>query len=72
MISKTNKKNLKFLGWVPEDIDLFNYEFEDAIESYENNYKIRKVFIHDYPENIFSKTLIHLIPLIFDENDSNF
>ena len=55
LISKTSKKNLSFLGWIPEDVDLFNYEFEDAIESYEDYYKSRKVFVHDYPDNIFSK-----------------
>ena len=65
--SRTGEKGMDFLGWIPADLDLFAYEFEDAIAGYTKNIQTRKVFFHDFPDHIFSKTLISLIPKMFGE-----
>ena len=66
-ISKTGEKGMEFLGWIPADLDLFAYEFEDAVASFTDNSQRRKVFFHDFPDHIFSKTLVNLIPRMFEE-----
>ena len=67
LISKTGDKAMDFLGWIPADLDLFTYEFEDAIESFKGESRRRKVFFHDFPDHIFTKNLINLIPRMFEE-----
>ena len=64
-LSKKLDHVMEFLGWIPADLDLFIYEFEDAVASYQNKENKRKIFTHDFPEHIFSKTLKSLIPRLF-------
>lgn len=67
LISRNNEGGMEFLGWIPADFELFNFEFEDAISDFTNESTSRKIFIHDFPEHIFSVTLINLIPRMFGD-----
>ena len=65
--ASSNEGGMEFLGWIPADLDLFTYEFDDAIANFTSETPNRKIFIHDFPEHIFSITLINLIPRMFGE-----
>jgi cellulose biosynthesis protein BcsQ len=66
-ISQKMENGMEFLGWIPADLDLFTYEFDDAVASFRNEANKRKIFSHDHPDHIFSKTLRNLIPRMFGE-----
>lgn len=66
-LSRNIDNGMEFLGWIPADLDLFIYEFDDAIASYTNNTNKRKIFSHDFPDHIFSRTINDLIPKMFNE-----
>lgn len=65
--SKTRKISIDLLGSIPTDLDLFTNEFEDAVEGFSRENFTRKIFLHDFPDHIFSKTLINLIFRIFGD-----
>ena len=65
--TKKMENTMEFLGWIPADLDLFTYEFEDAVADFKNETSKRKIFSHDFPDHIFSKTLRNLIPRMFGE-----
>lgn len=68
-IHNETKSGMEFLGWIPADLDLFAYEFNDAVAAYKNETFERKIFSHDFPDHIFSKTLQNLIPKMFKEEE---
>lgn len=61
------ENGMEFIGWIPADLDLFTYEFDDAVASFKNQDYKRKIFSHEFPEHIFSRTLTNLIPRMFDD-----
>ena len=65
-LSKAADHGMEFLGWIPADLDLFVYEFDDAIAAFKNDLNKRKIFSHDFPDHIFSRTIRELIPKMFD------
>ena len=67
LITRTGEGGMEFLGWIPADLDLFTYEFDDAVAAFTHESPTRKIFLHDFPDHIFSKTLINLIPRMFNE-----
>lgn len=59
-------QNMEFIGWIPADLDLFVYEFNDAVANFTNKTSRRIIISHDYPNHIFSTTIKELIPKIFE------
>lgn len=59
-------KVVKFLGWIPTDSKLEQIEFEQAVKTLQNQESRRVIYTLDQPNHILSKTLIDLIPIMFE------
>lgn len=59
-------KVVKFLGWIPTDSKLEQIEFEQAVKTLQNQESRRVIYTIDQPNHILSKTLIDLIPIMFE------
>ncbi len=64
-------KHISFLGWIPQDYRVLNYEFEQALKTIQGEESSRIIFTADQPEHIFSQKIIELIPVLFDEQMEN-
>ncbi len=60
-------KVVKFLGWIPTDLELQRTEFQEAIMVLRGEESFRMIYTLEQPEHIFSTTLVSLIPILFDE-----
>ena len=60
-------KVIKFLGWIPTDLELQKREFREAIKTLEGHESSRVIYTHEQPEHVFSTTLIKMIPTLFGE-----
>ncbi len=63
-------KVVDFLGWIPQDQTLLNYEFEQALKTIRGQESSRVIFSVDQPEHIFSQTIIQLLPVLFNEPEA--
>ena len=58
---------VKFLGWIPSDLELQNIEFQEALKALKGLQSSRIIYTLEQPDHIFSTTLIDLIPILFEE-----
>ena len=59
-------KVVQFLGWITTDSELEQIEFEQAVKTLQNQESRRAIYTIDQPNHILSKTLIDLIPIMFE------
>ncbi len=60
-------KVVKFLGWIPTDLELQSIEFREAIKALQEQESSRPIYTLDQPNHIFATTLIDKIPELFGE-----
>lgn len=60
-------KVVEFLGWIPQDSTLLNYEFEQALRTLRRQESSRIIFTLNQPDHMFSTKIIELLPILFDE-----
>lgn len=61
-------KVVKFLGWIPTDSQLQKLEFTEAVKTLRGQESSRVIYTLEHPDHIFSKTLVELIPIMFEES----
>ncbi|MHA1946046.1 MAG: ParA family protein [Candidatus Hodarchaeales archaeon] len=72
LIEELMKKNLDnkkvdFLGWIPNDIDLYTSEFETALKTLEGEVTNRLIHTLDKPEHIVSTIIKDLVNPLFGD-----
>ncbi|MFX0085977.1 MAG: AAA family ATPase [Candidatus Hodarchaeota archaeon] len=63
-------KAVNFLGWIPQDPTLLNYEFEQALRTLKGQESSRVIFTLNQPDHIFSARITELVPILFDEKET--
>ena len=62
-------KTVDFMGWIPNDLDLYKTEFETAIKTLEGNPTRRMIHTLDKPNHIISKIIKELANNLFGDNN---
>ncbi|PWI48485.1 hypothetical protein CEE45_06255 [Candidatus Heimdallarchaeota archaeon B3_Heim] len=62
-------KTVDFMGWIPNDLDLYKTEFETAIKTLEGNPTRRMIHTLDKPDHIISKIIKELANNLFGDNN---
>jgi GTPase SAR1 family protein len=63
-------KAVNFLGWIPQDPTLLNYEFEQALRTLKGQESSRVIFTLNQPDHTFSTRITELVPFLFDEKET--
>jgi MinD-like ATPase involved in chromosome partitioning or flagellar assembly len=61
-------KTIDFLGWIPNDLDLFKNEFETAVKNLEGIQTRRMIHTLDKPNHIISSIIKELANNLFGDN----
>ncbi|MFX0094963.1 MAG: P-loop NTPase [Candidatus Hodarchaeota archaeon] len=64
--SDVGDKVVKFLGWIPIDLELQTIEFNEAVKTLRGEESNRVIYTIEQPQHIFSTTLVDLIPILFE------
>ena len=66
---KLGERVVEFLGWIPNDLELFTSEFETALKTLEGLPANRVIYVRDKPDHVVTSIINDIAPKLFEDDE---